>query len=108
MINCSRILAATILSLAAVASMPAHAQYGDADGYAVGQCESGSWQVKGYPSYQSCYNAAVSYYFQQTGGSGGGTGGGGSGGGTFIGDLPALPSPDPCHSRLCDGGISTG
>lgn len=96
-------IALSSLALAAMLPQPARAQYPDADGYASAQCGNGGWQVRNYPSYGSCYNAALAYYYYQTGTGGGGGVGGGSGG-TFVGDLPVLPSQDPCESRICDSG----
>lgn len=88
-------------------STPAHADYPDAYSYADEQCGNGGYQLKGYPSYSSCYSAAIAYYYQQTGGGGDGYGGGGpggGGGGTFIGDVPGYTGGEGCASRFCDDG----
>jgi hypothetical protein len=94
------------LAMAVNLSAPAAAQnIPDAPSYAEQQCGNGGYQVRGYPSYDSCYWAAISYYYQQTGGGGdGGGGGGGGSGGTFIGDIPGYSGERGCASRLCNDG----
>ena len=97
-----------VLAMAASMPVPAHADIPDAPSYADEQCGNGGYQLKGYPSYSSCYSAAIAYYYQQVGGGGGGDGGygggTGGGGGTFIGDIPGYTGGEGCASRLCDDG----
>lgn len=93
------------LAMAATLPTPALAQdIPDADSYADQQCGNGAYQVRGYPSYGSCYSAAITYYYQQTGGSAGGSGGTPGGSGTFIGNIPGYTGEWGCASRICDSG----
>lgn len=99
-------LIVTGLTLAMAANLPTPAAsqtIPDAPSYADQQCGNGAYQVRGYPSYDSCYWAAIGYYYQQIGG-GGGDGGGGGSGGTFIGDIPGYNGGQGCASRLCNDG----
>jgi len=99
--------AVIILAATSMFPLPVTAQVADAPSYAEQQCGAGAYQLRGYPSYESCYSAAISYYYSQTGGGvGGETGPGGGGGGTWIGDIPGYDPGNqwPCGSRLCDDG----